>query len=51
MTRRFRFGFVVCAFGLSAAALAQKDTASTSRQSPVERGKYLVTMMGCGDCR
>ena len=46
-----RFSLVLCLLALSAAAVAQQRPASgTSRQSPVERGKYLVTMMGCGDC-
>jgi len=46
-----RLWFVVSLLALSAAALAQNETTTgPSGQGRVERGKYLVTMMGCGDC-
>jgi hypothetical protein len=44
------------ALGLAAVAIATQSTpppayaAPTSAASPVERGEYLVTIMGCNDC-
>jgi mono/diheme cytochrome c family protein len=43
-----RFWFVPCFLALSCTAPAQKRTASG--QGGVERGEYLVTIMGCHDC-
>jgi mono/diheme cytochrome c family protein len=45
MLRRMKF--VMLALCLSVLGCAEKKTAT---QTPVERGKYLVTVTGCNDC-
>lgn len=45
MFRQIKFGLL--AFCLSVLGCAEKKTAT---QTPVERGKYLVTVAGCHDC-
>jgi mono/diheme cytochrome c family protein len=48
----FRFLFLCACAVFLAAALAPRGGAETGKgaASPVERGKYLVTILGCGDC-
>ena len=47
MKRSALVGSVVCA---AIAAMACQQPAKRAEMSPVERGKYLVTIGGCNDC-
>jgi cytochrome c553 len=55
-----RFFWMSCAFALSilpallmsgcGAETASASAAAVRKESPAERGRYLVTALGCGDC-
>lgn len=53
---KWRQATVVAAVAIFSASLAlygcqqTQETAVAASQTPVERGKYLVTIMGCNDC-